>query len=173
MTEQTANQAQEMMQLALAECQATVRGYDTKAQIVGVGYIFALEIIFQLSKLLPSIGQEVDLPFVVGAWAVMIFPIALFGFVLYPTRKSVKHLKIPSKTVKRSLYLEPERYDNLGQYIEEVKQADINEELAHELFKISSLRELKRNRFLRALFSSGLAFVVLFAGQVARVLWNS
>ena len=34
---------------SLAEAQNSVRSYDTKAQIVGVGYIFALNVIGQLS----------------------------------------------------------------------------------------------------------------------------
>lgn len=169
MSEDKKDDSIELMKMALSECQSTVKAYDTKAQIVGVGYIFALNIIFQLAKLLPHGDNEINLLFVIIAWSVMIFPIALFGFVLHPTRKTVKHLKSQSSKVVRSLYLEPECYVDLQDYIEKTKNANLKDELAFELFKVSSLRELKRNRFLRALFAAGLAFVVLFVGQLVRV----
>ncbi len=76
---------------ALAEAQQTVRAYDTKAQIVGVGYIFALGIVFRLGNLLPKVERS-DVLLVVVGWTIVILPILLFGFVLYPTRKSAAEL---------------------------------------------------------------------------------
>ena len=67
---------------ALAEAQQTVRAYDTKAQIVGVGYIFALRIVFGLGDLLPKAERSDELLVFVG-WTIVISPILLFGFVLY------------------------------------------------------------------------------------------
>ncbi len=42
---------------SLAEAQSTVRAYDTKAQIVGVGYIFALGVVGSFEALLPEASE--------------------------------------------------------------------------------------------------------------------
>jgi hypothetical protein len=44
------------------------------------------------------------------------------------------------------------------------------DELVHEIFQVSTLRELKRKRFLRALHASAICFLVVFVFQVLRVL---
>ncbi len=69
---------------ALKEVQDTVRAYDTKAQIVGVGYIFAINIIIDLGSRIANV-PEMGLVAITLAWIIFIFPIVLFGSVLYPT----------------------------------------------------------------------------------------
>ncbi len=84
----TVSHTLELLKSALTEAQTTVRAYDTKAQIVGVGYIFALGIVSQVDELLPtpsSIGHAELL----AIWFVVIAPILLFGNVLSPKRKTV------------------------------------------------------------------------------------
>ena len=71
---------------ALSEAQATVRSYDTKAQIVGIGYIFALGIVGGLGDRLPD-ADELDAIAILIGWVFVILPILFFGSVLYPTRK--------------------------------------------------------------------------------------
>lgn len=66
---------------ALADAQATVRSYVTKAQIVGVGYFFALGVVGRLSDQL-STGREIGVLEVLLGWAGVILPILLFGYVL-------------------------------------------------------------------------------------------
>ena len=46
--------ANKMLLAALQEAQSVVRSYDTKAQIVGVGYILALNLILHFGDLLPT-----------------------------------------------------------------------------------------------------------------------
>ena len=57
-TEQEANtrltNARILLQASLTEAQATVRGYDTKAQIVGVGYILALSVVARVAGPIPD-----------------------------------------------------------------------------------------------------------------------
>lgn len=62
----------QLVKEALAEAQQTVRAYDTKAQIVGVGYIFALGIVFRLGELLPKVERS-DVLLVIG-WDVYLEP---------------------------------------------------------------------------------------------------
>ncbi len=66
---------------SLKEAQDTVRAYDTKAQIVGVGYIFAIGIIISLGARIANM-PEMTAVTITFAWLVFIFPIALFGAVL-------------------------------------------------------------------------------------------
>lgn len=157
----------EVVREALAEAQQTVRAYDTKAQIVGVGYIFALGIVFRLGGHLPKLQRSDEL-LVIAGWSVVIFPILLFGFVLYPTRKSVSLAASEGNVARGLLYFTPGTHVSVDAYIEALGAADGLRERVKELFFVSELRELKRKRFLRALFSAGVAFVFLFLWQFWR-----
>ena len=57
-TEQEANtrltNARILLQASLTEAQATVRVYDTKTQIVGVGYILALSVVARVEGPIPD-----------------------------------------------------------------------------------------------------------------------
>ncbi len=72
---------------SLKEVQDTVRAYDTKAQTVGVGYIFAIGIINYLGTRIAN-TPEMGVVSISLAWLVFIFPFVLFGAVLYPSRKA-------------------------------------------------------------------------------------
>jgi len=72
-----------MLLAALQEAQSVVRSYDTKAQIVGVGYILALNLVLHFGDLLPTHAPLGPLFFAV-VWGVVIMPILQFGQVLYP-----------------------------------------------------------------------------------------
>ena len=65
--------------------QSVVRSYDTKAQIVGVGYILALNLVLHFGDLLPTRAPLGPLFFAV-VWGIVIMPILQFGQVLYPSR---------------------------------------------------------------------------------------
>ena len=145
----------------LAEARVSVRTYDTKAQIVGIGYIFSLAILGQIgSAILDTV--VVDFKVLVLLWGVVILPIVLFGFVLYPTRRSMPQLASNKKpAIKNVLYVNSER---------QLDESNAVDELVHEIFQVSMLRELKRKRFLRALHASAICFLVVFVFQVLRVL---
>ncbi len=157
----------ELVKEALAEAQQTVRAYDVKAQIVGVGYIFALGVVFRLGDLLPTVERD-DLQLVIAAWAIVIFPILLFGFVLYPTRKTVSSFRSAEAPGEDILYFQSKQYSTARAYLEALGRADGLIERTNELLQVTRLRELKRKRFLRALFASGVAFVMLFWAQIWR-----
>jgi hypothetical protein len=77
--------ANKMLLAALQEAQSVVRSYDTKAQIVGVGYILALNLVLHFGDLLPTHAPLGPLFFAV-VWGIVISPILQFGQVLYPSR---------------------------------------------------------------------------------------
>ncbi len=75
---------------ALSEAQTTVRSYDTKAQIVGVGYVFALGIVGALSDRLPDSGELNS----VGVLSIVHFTAKRLGLAGYPKDQLPKFLKI-------------------------------------------------------------------------------
>lgn len=168
-TEPPTQHAYNLLRDSLNEAQATVRSYDTKAQIVGVGYIFALGIVGRIGEAFER-TTEVNVVYVMVAWGIVILPILLFGFVLYPSRKSAPLLSNEStENLGHVLYVDPSRHAGIDELMRAASRADAIQELAFELLKVSRLRELKRRRFLRALFAAGVAFLVLFGSQFAQV----
>ncbi len=153
---------------SLKEAQDTVRAYDTKAQIVGVGYIFAINIVLMLGRGVDNVPDMTVLT-VVLAWLVFILPIVLFGSVLYPTRKLSPKLGEKGGGAKGLFYVEPDRVETVDAYLADVTESDREKELAYEILKTAALREIKRRRFLRALWAAAIGFAVLFLGQLARV----
>jgi len=167
------DQALAILRDALSEAQTTVRSYDTKAQIVGVGYVFALGIVGLLSDRLPDSGELTAVAVLIG-WGIVIVPILLFGYVLYPTRKTAPRLAVDPTEAERLehvLYVETDRHDSVEVLKASVVGCDSVNEYTFELIKVSKLRELKRKRFLRALFAASVAFLFLFGTQIFRGLW--
>ena len=155
---------------ALTEAQATVRAYDTKAQIVGVGYVFALGIVGSVERLIPK-SAETDWLAIAFAWIIVILPILLFGYVLYPSRKTAPRLdEDPVKRPEFVLYVDTVRHHDVEQLKQSLARCDPINEFAFEVLKLSKLRELKRKRFLRALFLAAVAFLLLFTTQLLRIL---
>ncbi len=159
--EPSAENSIDLMRDSLNEAQATVRAYDTKAQIVGVGYIFALGIVSQVNDALGETG-EAGVLYILVAWGIVILPILLFGLVLYPSRKTAPQLSQSEENLEHILYVDPNKHADVGELIGAAGRAEPIRELAFELLKISKLRELKRRRFVRALFATGISFALLF-----------
>ncbi|MBT5048419.1 MAG: hypothetical protein HOM58_07940 [Rhodospirillaceae bacterium] len=152
---------------SLKEVQDTVRAYDLKSQIVGVGYIFAINIIFNLGSGISN-TPEMNAVMVTAAWLVFIFPIALFGAVLYPSRKMAPKLGEQGSHALRTFYVQPERIHDVDAYLADVDASDVKKELAYEILRTAGLREIKRRRFLRALWVAAMSFMILFFGQLLR-----
>jgi len=155
------------MLASLKEGQDTVRAYDTKAQIVGVGYIFAIGIILNLGARIANM-PETGAAIITFAWLILIFPIVLFGAVLYPSRKMAPSLGERGGHAKGTFYVEPEHTHDVDTLLAAIDASDPKKELAFEILKVAGLREIKRSRFLRALWAATISFTVLFLGQVLR-----
>ena len=155
---------------ALKEAQDSIRAFDVKAQIVGIGYIFAIGIITAIGSLNPGDAPPFTSLVLLIAWLILMIPIVFFGAVLYPSRKMAPNLGEKTKHVKRLYYVPMEYYKNIDAYLKELDQCDIKTELSYELMKLSALCDLKRTRFLRALYAAGISFILLFASQLMRAL---
>lgn len=152
---------------SLKEVQDTVRAYDAKAQIVGVGYIFAIGIIINLGTRITNM-PETGAVAITFAWVVFIFPIVLFGAVLYPSRKVSPGLGEQGSRAHRTFYVEPEHIHDVDAYLATVEASNPKKEIAYEILKTANLREIKRHRFLRALWAAAMSFVIMFFGQLLR-----
>lgn len=162
--------ARELLRDSLAEAQATVRAYDTKAQIVGVGYIFSLAIVGKLDELLPA-AEKLELEGLFIAWFIVIVPILLFGHVLYPTRKTAPRIEATERDgIQHVLYIDPDKKTSVQEVREASLAAEPINELSFELLMVSKLRETKRHRFLRALYVTAFSFLCFFAFQILRIL---
>ena len=160
----------DLLRNALEETRTTIRSYDTKAQIVGIGYIFALNIIGGFEKRFDKV-ESVDFLFVLVSWGVVIVPIVMFGSVLYPSRKMAPDLENEVKsTAEGLLYIDPGKGRSVDDLLDASERCDPRGEVAFELLKVSHLRDLKRKRFLRALFAAGFCFMFIFTSQLIRSL---
>lgn len=151
----------------LHEAQDTVRSYDTKAQIVGVGYIFALGVVQQSGKHMPM-PMEWAGWYVFCGWLVVILPIVMFALVLYPSRIDKVTKKRNLQAVNGTMYFDSTRFTDADAYGGAVMTADWAKEIVYEIVKVSDIRDKKRKRFLRALYWAAGSFCVLFASQMLR-----
>ena len=158
----------------LREAQDSVRGFDTKSQIVGIGYIFSLGVIGTISNFFCS-GEFTGNP---ALWltitlAVLITPIILYGLVLYPSRRMAPNLGAEGRSVLRTYYFTSQDGRDLLAYRRDVERCDWQDELITEIVMVSNLRDLKRTRFLRALYVTALSYVLYFTALFVGALINS
>ncbi|TPN40247.1 hypothetical protein FKO01_03520 [Mesorhizobium sp. B2-3-3] len=160
-----------MLAGALQEAQSVARSYDTKAQIVGVGYILALNLILRFGDLLPSHAPLGPL-FYMAVWGIVIMPIVQFGQVLYPSRKRAdKELnrKMTGACAVPPIYhVDPGFFADVRDLVHLAVQSDWTSVIAAELLKTSRVREIKQARFHRALLMTVVSFAVLGGEQLFR-----
>ncbi|MDG4883386.1 hypothetical protein [Mesorhizobium sp. WSM4884] len=168
----TRDYTDKMLLAALQEAQTTVRAYDTKAQIVGVGYILALNLVLHFGDLLPTHAPLGPL-FFAGVWGVLIMPILQFGQVIHPSRIRAEKDLVAKKfcgSEQSVYYVDPSTFANLGDFVREALTSDWTSVLAAELLKVSRVRIIKQTRFRRALMMTVVSFIVLAADQFLRSL---
>lgn len=153
---------------SLKEVQDTVRAYDTKAQIVGVGYIFSVGIISEFSTRFFPGTLEPELWLVVMAWLLALGPIVLFGAVLYPSRTISPKIGTKVSSLKHTYYYRPSSGQTMQEYLDNIHSCDWVDEIVYEIMKQSSLREIKRRRFLTALWATCITYLLLFTFQLTR-----
>ncbi len=156
-----------ILQHSLSDVQNAIRAYDVKAQIVSIGFIFSLGVITTIGELAPKHHSYSEV-FALISWILAILPIAMFGYVLYPSRSMAPKLGTKVKNLQRSYYLLDERFATLDDYLEAFGQSDWKVELAYEIQKSSLLRDLKRKRFVWGLTLAGISFSLMFMQQLFR-----
>lgn len=162
-------QAVNFLYSAIRSAEDNVRGYDLKSQIVGIGYIFTMGLITTIGALGPEKVPYIPLT-IIMSWLIGISPIVFFGMVLYPSRKTAPALGEQHTDIKQLYFSDNSHGSDIGTFLSELKSADIQKELTYELMKLSALRDLKRIRFLRALWVSAASFAVILLSQIYRTL---
>lgn len=158
---------------ALKSAEEHVRNFDTKAQIVGVGYIFTAGLIHTIGSMLPTRDDYLANIFaIVLSWVLVISPIILFGAVLFPSRKTAPRIGEEHSKVRKLFFTDSEDAETTSHYLAALEDADIRVELTYELLKVSGLRNLKRTRFLRALWLALGSLVLLFGLQLYRAIFG-
>jgi hypothetical protein len=162
-----------MLLSALEGAHASGRFYDIKAQIVGVGYILALNVVLHFGDLLPTHAPIGPL-FFVAVWLVVIMPIVQFGQVLYPSRPRADR-ELVAKTAGCSghphvYHVDPDRFAHVGEFVEQALKSDWTSVLAAELLKTSRVRNIKQARFRRGLMMATVSFLSLGGEQLFRSL---
>jgi hypothetical protein len=164
--------ADQRLLAALQEAQSMVRAYDTKAQILGVGYILALGLVLQFDGLLPTRAPVGPLLIAV-VWGIIILPILQFGQVLYPSRRRAERdfLKKTSDCSEQCVYyVDPDFFTSVGDLVHKALTSDWTSVLAAELLKTSRVRAIKQTRIRRALVMTVVSFMVIGAEQFVRSL---
>jgi hypothetical protein len=156
-----------ILQHSLSDVQNSIRAYDVKAQIVSIGFIFSLGLIITIGESAPQY-QNYSVVYVLISWVLGVLPIAMFGYVLYPSRSIAPKLGTSVKTLQRSYYLIDNRFATLDDYLNAFDQSDWKVELAYEIQKNSLLRDLKRKRFVWGLTLAGISFSLMFMLQLFR-----
>ena len=166
------NYVDKMLLAALQEAQSVVRSYDNKAQIVGVGYLLALNLVLHFGDLLPTRAPLGPLFFAV-VWGVVIMPILLFGQVLYPSRTRAEKELLARRccgSEQGVYYIDPDTFADLKDFVQQALRSDWTSVLAAELLKTSRVRIIKQARFRRGLIMTVVSFVVLGGEQFVRSL---
>jgi len=152
---------------ALKEAQDNIRTYDTKAQIVGIGFIFTIGMVIKFNTWAEAATEWHTIAIIV-TWILIIIPAACFGSVLYPTRWVAPRVLKNKEVVKGLFYMN--QVENVSEYVNQLGTMDIKQELSYELLKVSYLRDLKRRRFLHAMTAASLSLLILFLLQLIPVL---
>ncbi len=148
---------------ALKEAQDNIRTYDTKAQIVGIGFIFTIGMVIKFYSWNDShhVWHQIT---VITTWVLIIAPVICFGSVLYPTRRVAPHVLKNKEVVKGLFYMN--EVEKVSDYVDQLNTMNIKQELTYELLKVSYLRDLKRNRFLLAMSVASFSLITIFLLQM-------
>ncbi|MEF2554321.1 hypothetical protein VQ042_23890 [Aurantimonas sp. A2-1-M11] len=146
-----------------------MRTYDTKAQIVAVGYILALNVVLRFGDLLPN-SAPIGPLFYAAVWLIIIVPIIQFGHVLYPSRPRAER-DLATKTSDSHVYhVNPDRFANVGDFVHQALKSDWTSVVATELLRTSRVRIIKQRRFRRGLMMTVVSFIALGGEQLFRSL---
>lgn len=151
----------------LAEAQDTIRNYDTKAEISGVGFILAVGIVKQAGDSI-IVPIEYAMFYVLAGWLVIVIPIIMFALVLYPARFDKTATNVQPDDVQNVMYFDRRLFPNVDAYIKATNESDWAKEIVFEIMKVSGIRDIKRQRFLRALYWAAGSFTALFLSQMMR-----
>jgi hypothetical protein len=115
---------------ALRSVQDTVRAFDAKAQICGIGFILSVTAVAGLARgLLPQI--ESGHPALAIVATAFVITVTLFGYVLWPSAM------MPHGTVDGVYYVAKGKFGDADELVRAQDRADWRRELAFEILALS------------------------------------
>ena len=151
-------QSSQFLYATLKEAQDNIRTYDTKAQIVGIGFIFTIGMLIKFNTW-GHLATQWQQAATLCNWVLITLPVVCFGSVLYPTRRVAPHVLKNKEVVKGLFYMNGAA--NVTEYVTQLNNIDLQQELSYELLKVSYLRDLKRQRFLRAMSMASISLLLM------------
>lgn len=146
---------------ALRNTQDTIRSYDTKAQIMGILFILSVNFLVPLVREMVG-GAALPATALLTIAALVLVPLCLFGFVLYPANNPADSIALGRAAVRHTYFVH-RRPPSLEAYLGDVAATDWETELGFEIMKLARLRESKRRRLLRALVGAGVSYALILA----------
>jgi len=135
---------------------------------MGVGFIFSVSMISRFLANL-QVDQDYGICYLVVGFLLLIGPVALYGAVIFPSRRSAPKLIDTPVPVQGLFYVKSEGVSNLAAFNQQLKDVDWTLELTYEIVRLSALRDMKRKRFLIAMFASGGSFTLVFLGEFLKI----
>jgi hypothetical protein len=143
---------------ALRAAQDAVRTFDTKAQIMGIMFILSVNVILTVLDIGPTGTAPSPLWILLALALLVIGPVVLFAIVLYPGQNPTEGIAFDRSSVCGTYFVARGKGNDLDGFLGDVGRTDWHREIAFELLKISNLRDIKRQRFLRALTAAGVSY---------------
>lgn len=154
---------------AISDTQEIIRGYDTKAEILGI--LIALIVGLLNFNLLADYNNDAIVMALVGfATLFAIVSVFLMVAVLFPLKSPLDDIDLGDYVPKNSFHhIKPrnEKFKFKDIY-SRLLETDWKSELLLELLKLSSIRERKRSWFRWSVFSAVIS-LVLVVGLVWRI----
>jgi hypothetical protein len=141
----------------------TIRAYDTKAQIAGVGMILSVNAFLTLGTILLPARMAPPMWLGFALCLALLGCVALFGWVLWPSPPRLVAAPETAARLRHSFYLDTRGGATLDRYVRALRETDWPLEIAGEVVKLASIRDAKSRRFTRALGAAALFYVVLAA----------
>ncbi len=136
----------ECLQKSLEETQATIRGYDTKAEVLGI-FLTIIVGVINFGMISSVCDKHGWLKFG-AAISMMLGAVTLFtaGMVLFPRKGLAEEIEIGHYKPKSTYYVrlsDKSPYKSLDEYIQQVSETDWLHEIGYEVLKTSLIRDSK------------------------------
>jgi hypothetical protein len=140
----------DFLKQAIAFTEWTIRSFDTKAQISIAAFVLAMNPLWSmLTSACVHAGSSLP---VIVLLALFLATVLLFGYVIWPVTL-VQSRAASGWRSKGLFYVADPNQLTASQYVDRLKGAVIEEELAAETLKLAYIREIKSRRFRNALRS--------------------
>jgi hypothetical protein len=143
---------------AIAFTEASIRAFDTKAQIATAAFILSMSPLWSiLNTTCPDASSR---PIVAALVCGFVSTIMTYFFVLWPVRKLQEAIR---NIRTKGLFYVHNPAAAASTYPARLKELSVEPELAGELLKLSAIRDKKARRFYHALSVTGLFYMFAFA----------